>query len=106
MTLLLREVVGLLTAALLWLAVVAALCAVPGIVVSRTHRSRSGAVLRVALVSGLLAAGLSARLGLPDPAGFAVAGRPVPALWTIAGATAGALLAGLGGRPVSDRTEG
>ena len=108
MTLLLREVVGLLVGTLVWLAVVVALCAVPGMLAARFRPTPSGTTLRAALLGGLLAAGLSARLGVPDPALFTAAARPVPALWTLAGASVGVLLAALGNPPlpVSDRTGG
>jgi hypothetical protein len=107
MTLVLSEVIGLLAGAALWLGVAVALCAIPGLGIPRLLGERSNeAALRSAVIAGLLAAGLSARLGLSDPAGFEALRRPVPVLWILGGASLGAALTGLRLWRLSGRTEG
>ncbi|MBI5157910.1 MAG: hypothetical protein HZA58_07870 [Acidimicrobiia bacterium] len=106
MTLILSEVVSLLGAATAWLAVAVALAVAAGYVVSRIRRGDPAPAWRAAVIAGLLGAGLSSRLGLPDPAGFEISGRPFPPLWVLAGATIGAGVLQWRRSRVSDRGEG
>ena len=96
MTLLLSEVAGLLAGTALWLLVVLAVGTIVGLAVgTAVHRTPPTRTVRVAVISGLLAAGAAQRLGLADPAAFAVMGRPVPPIWVVAGAAIGAALSGV-----------
>lgn len=106
MTLILSEVVSLLAAAAAWLAVAVALAMAAGYVVSRIRRGDPAPTWRAAVVAGLLAAGLSSRLGLPDPARFEIWGRPLPPLWVLGGALTGAGVLRWRRSRVSDRGEG
>ena len=89
MTLVLSEVVSLLVAAAVWLTVAVALGLAAGLAVARWRRGEAAPALRGAVVGGLLSAGVSSRLGLSDPAGFEIWGRPLPPLWVLGGAVAG-----------------
>ncbi len=104
MTLLLRELVSLLAGAIVWLAVVVTLCAVPALAAS--HLTRGRPHLAAAVLGGLLGAGVSARLGLSDPAGLTLSGGEVPVLWTLAGGICGVLIVSIPRRSLSDRMEG
>ncbi len=106
MSLILSEVGSLLVAAVVWLAIVVALAAAVGFTVPTVTGGARGRALRAAVIGGLLSAGISSRLGLSDPAGFEVWGRPLPPLWVLGGAVAAAGAFGWRRNRISRRGEG
>jgi len=80
-----------------WLAVLAAMGALAGLLVAvaarRPLRSIWPGLLAGGIVGGLLGASLAHRFGLPEPFTFRVWCRAVPLVWSAGGGLAGALAA-------------
>ncbi len=106
MTLLLREVAALLAGAATWLAMAVAVAAVPALLASTgEQRGYRGRLLRLALVGGLLGAGIVSRLGGDDPLTLTVMRRPFPITWVLAGAIAATVWGLIRKVPSPDRGE-
>ncbi len=91
MTLLLGEVAALLGAAAIWLAAAVALALLGAVVVAAPARRHPRPIaMRVAVIAGLVAAGLAGRFSAPDPLEFNLMRRPLPVSWLLGGAIAGA----------------
>lgn len=98
MTLLLRHTAESIVGAALWLGAAAALSLIPSLALTRRWQPAPAAA---AIAGGLVAAGLSVRLGWGDPATVVLVGRPLPVAWLLLGAGTGAVAAWLRRRRVS-----
>jgi hypothetical protein len=92
----LRALVRLIGEVAIWTAIVALVAGGVTLgtrwVLQRDDRPSPLMLAGMTLGGALLFAGLSDRLDLPQPLGFDIGRRPVPFLWVLAGALAGAVV--------------
>lgn len=89
------ELLRLLVGVLVWLLAAGLVAAAGGAIVGLVRRERPTRFLvTVAVIGGLIAAGLAARLDLEGPLTFALAARPVDPLALTAGGAGAVAVAG------------